>query len=594
MPGVIDWGIASTLTPGTSADAFTRGFRTMMLEIQWGSAETSNNVFSTSYFNTQVSKINGWVADGHKVVLNFGLHHSPGWLRALSDMYFIDETGRSSSTLSGSSNEVANFVFNIAARDLYGQRYVNEVFSRLGTDFYAVRVGGGHFGELNYPDESAWWCYDTNAQTMKVTYGVDPAWLPGETSTNHDKARAFWYFHIDRLSDYLNWQIAAVRTAGYTGPIATLQASDGVRSDPAAPGYTSSKDPETVILTDLDGSNGIEQNEMREGYDHKKMVMSIPGTYAPIVVWPTASQRHTQVPQVAYWADQRRWRKMTENANDGSYEEACTSQRLALTHGIEHIQWIRGEQAYGSTGATESASTMTCGIDALELIVDAGSDPVHVVDDWRTFVTGAPWNAWRSNQWTVSGTNHTVETRTAGGVLTWTDVSGSVARAVARCGWTNNASAAMAALGDCELLARFAFTENTAKARLEFHLRASGNWDTAGLPANSYWLEIATDSATVTLKKSVAGTVSNITTYTSGAGLTTVQQWARFRVVGSDVNVRHWTGARSAEPGTWDLTSAGTAGEVASGVHQIRWNRDAANSGVKTVTFDVLRVVQLV
>ena len=57
------------------------------------------------------------------------------------DVYAPLETGK----------KIANMVFVQKMRDKQ-KAYLQRLFATLGTDFYGVRLGGGWYGELNYPE----------------------------------------------------------------------------------------------------------------------------------------------------------------------------------------------------------------------------------------------------------------------------------------------------------------------------------------------------------------------------------------------------------------------------------------------------------
>src|SRR5439155_24884106 len=76
--------------------------------------------------------------------------------------------------------------------------YTAKVFNELGSDFYAVRVGGGHWGELTYPAtfgsngrvKNSYWAFDADAARSDPV----PGWKPGQASPNGEASKFLnWY-----------------------------------------------------------------------------------------------------------------------------------------------------------------------------------------------------------------------------------------------------------------------------------------------------------------------------------------------------------------------------------------------------------------
>jgi hypothetical protein len=155
-----------------------------------------------------------------------------------------------------------NSVFNTIARSRQA-RYLEQVFRNLGTDWFAVRLGGGWFGELNYPPheyrgrKNCYWAYDEAAQAQCPV----PGWRPGEPK----HAAAFLDWYLESLRQYHDWQIATARR-WYRGKLMMLYPSWGIRSGQI----------ETAVAGNLAGTTSVERNgEIQRGFDWARCIAGI-------------------------------------------------------------------------------------------------------------------------------------------------------------------------------------------------------------------------------------------------------------------------------------------------------------------------------
>jgi hypothetical protein len=144
--------------------------------------------------------------------------------------------------------------------------YINTVFSDLGNDFFAIRLGGGHWGELTYPHHvyqnstNCYWAFDANAKSRNPV----PDWQPGDSSPNKE-AEKFFNWYLDALVDYQNWQISQVRSH-FSGWLMMLYPSWGIR-----PGQV-----DEAIAANLDGTTSAERNgETQRGFDFARQIRAI-------------------------------------------------------------------------------------------------------------------------------------------------------------------------------------------------------------------------------------------------------------------------------------------------------------------------------
>ena len=339
------WGMFSVPT-SASTSLYNSGIRTVVLEMRWANAEPSDNSFNATYFQSQRNRLAAYRAAGLSVVLNMGMHHPPSWLLAKPNARFVNQNG-----VRYTASDEPNLIFGKTLRP-YAQDYLNRVMRELGTSWYAVRVGGGHWGELTYPqlfDNAAntnapcpsrpdgklcnyYWAFDDAAKTTNPV----PGWKPGAPSPNGE-ARRFVNWYLSALTNYQNWQISALRTAGYTGPAAVLYPSWGVRSGQL----------ESAISGNLAGQTSVEINgELQRGFDHSRHIAAL--TDAKAVVWGTWADRdgtldwlsglaRAHVPQLAV---------MGENAGPGTTARVAASIAEARANALTAFFWIRYNEAH--------------------------------------------------------------------------------------------------------------------------------------------------------------------------------------------------------------------------------------------------------
>jgi hypothetical protein len=212
---------------------------------------------------------------GYRLQLDLGMQYPPAWLFDLPHSRYRNQFGQEYHSSSPGRN-MPNFVFNQAVRERLAE-YMENVFSRLGTDWDWVRLGGGFYGEVNYPPHrhdghsNCYWAFDALAQGggSGLPAGVKPCpvpgWLPGAGSLDNRSARQFLDWYHGSLQNYHDWQITTARR-WFSGGLCLLYGSWGIR-----PGWN-----EAAIATHLDGSSPAEKNgEIQTGYDWQRMVAGI-------------------------------------------------------------------------------------------------------------------------------------------------------------------------------------------------------------------------------------------------------------------------------------------------------------------------------
>jgi hypothetical protein len=243
------------------------GVEAKLFYLSWREFYPQEGVKDTAYIAAKKEELRQLREAGFKVILELGYQDAPPWVHQnYANSYYVDQYGEPYTATALFDNGDTNLVFNYELRGLVAT-YLYDAISEFGTDFYAVRLGGGRYGELTYPPTdwngktNRYWAYDQNAQASSPV----PGWTPGSPSPNGEAAK-FLDWYLDSLVDYQNWQISALRATGYNGKIMMLYPSWGIR-----PGQI-----EEAVATNLDGTTSAELNgEIQRGYDFARQVRAI-------------------------------------------------------------------------------------------------------------------------------------------------------------------------------------------------------------------------------------------------------------------------------------------------------------------------------
>ncbi|GIE97069.1 beta-galactosidase [Paractinoplanes rishiriensis] len=232
-----------------------------LVELEWAYAEPVRGRFDEAYLDRIAARVANLTAMGYTISLNAGVQDAPAWLLRLPGARYVDQHGEAYL-----DTDEPNLVFGTGYRYL-AVRYLTKVFAKLGTGFSIVRAGGGHWGELTYPFRldpatgrlrNLYFAFDVNARAKNPV----PAWRPGRPSPN-GQAGKFLSWYLNSLTGYQNWQVQALRTAGYPGRVAMLYPSWGMRAG----------DFERAVATDLGGTSSAEINgEVQRGYDARRQI----------------------------------------------------------------------------------------------------------------------------------------------------------------------------------------------------------------------------------------------------------------------------------------------------------------------------------
>jgi hypothetical protein len=283
-----------SMRAGPAADA--------LVELEWAQAEPVRDHYDERYLDAVAARIAGLRAMGYTISLNTGVQNAPAWLLNLPGARYVDQYGQTYTD----SNE-PNLIFGTGYRRL-AVRYLKKVFARLGGDYSIVRVGGGHWGELTYPSRldpatgrlrNLYYAFDVNAKAASPA----PWWKPGQPSP-HGQAGRFLTWYLNSLVRYQNWQIAALRRAGYPGPVAVLYPSYGMRSG----------DFGRAVATNLGGTSSPEINgEVQRGYDAARQIRALDDPN--VVVYGTWAENADSVTYLSGMARAKGLRSMAETSD---------------------------------------------------------------------------------------------------------------------------------------------------------------------------------------------------------------------------------------------------------------------------------------
>ena len=235
-----------------------------------------------------------------------------------------------------------------------------------------------------------------------------------------------------------------------------------------------------------------------------------------------------------------------------------------LTPGTSYSYTVQALDAAGNVGAAGNTLQVST-------VSDTG---ILFSDTW----TGADGSAWGS-AWTPGATAGTVTRQGGTGQLAVNDTAGGYARAQLT---------GLAARADSDTTVSYRWNAGTPVSYLSIFVRGSGGWRNSYRPTNGYGLELASNSSSVTLWKTVAGTNTSLGTASGAQQVGTGRQWLRLRVSGSTVQYKIWPDGQ-AEPATWRATVTDTS-VTAAGQLFVSLNRGSSNTGAKSVQLDDLAV----
>ncbi len=277
------------------------------LRIDWSGYYTASGVKNTGYKTNITTDIAALQAGSMDIVLDLAMQNTPAWLHTTygDSSYLKNQFAhnfnplRADGATPGIDLGDANIIFNPQVKAEVLQ-FMKDIGTDIGwSNFRYVRLGGGHFNELGFPptaptvaslggltasnasaaDTNCYWSWDINARAqLAAAYpqfavgGISASWVPGQNSPNNE-ASLFLTWHLNALRDFQNWQIAALRTAGYTGRIMMLYPGWGMRP----PGGTDTNgDFNLAVATNLNNtSRGETSSEVQMAHDWVRCIRSM-------------------------------------------------------------------------------------------------------------------------------------------------------------------------------------------------------------------------------------------------------------------------------------------------------------------------------
>jgi len=340
------WGLIGN-NPSYLNDEYAAGVRIKTFSLSWKKISPSKGVTDTFYLERKKTELNQLYQANFGVILLLGYYDVPSWIHEeYPDSYYMNQYG--DRYIDNADAGDANLVFNPVLRDLVAE-YIRYVFSYFGTEFIAVRVGGGRFGELTYPPanyankSNCYWAFDRNALSKSTTLN----WHPGDPSPSGE-AKQFLDVYLNALVDFQNWQINTVRKS-YSGPLMMLYPSWGMR-----PG-----DYEKAVKANLNGSTSAELNgEVQRGYDFARQISAI--TDPDVIVtttWLDADASSDNLPDARYWSPVKYLAYLAnlhsqplplfgENTGQGSRTDMDQSATQMKTYGLLGMAWYNEAELF--------------------------------------------------------------------------------------------------------------------------------------------------------------------------------------------------------------------------------------------------------
>jgi hypothetical protein len=326
------WGLAGGYSGIDMESVRRQGIGLVLVSSSWARAEPIEGTFDEQYFASLRDELARRRAQGFDVIFEVGFHRAPAWLLAKADARFVNQFGEVYT-----DSPEPNLIFARKYRP-FAEHYAAKLFSEVGTDFTAVRVGGGHYGELQYPavfdpargkPQNDYWAFDAEARKANPV----PAWHPCQPAARGEAA-IFLAWYLNSLSMFQNWQVETVRRH-YAGTIAVLYASWGMRAG----------DFEAAVRTSLCGTSSAEVNgEVQRAYDHAGHIAAL--TDPNVAVWGTWAENGGTISWLSSLADAHGLKMMGENSGEDDLAKMTIAIDAARSYGLSAFLWVRASQAF--------------------------------------------------------------------------------------------------------------------------------------------------------------------------------------------------------------------------------------------------------
>ncbi len=350
-PGYL-WGVVGNDSQHLG-DERAAGVAAKVVRVSWADLMTANGVTNTSYVQQKQAEIATLRQAGFNIYVDLGLQNAPAWVHHdYANSYYQDQYG--DTYTAGVDGGDANLVFNPTMRALAAQ-YIQALFTNFGTDFAALRLGGGHYGELTYPaarfdgHTDAYWGFDPSALASNPV----PHWRPGQPSPNGE-ASAFLTWYLQDLTTYQNWQVSTVRQY-YHGALQMLYPGFGMRPSSFS----------AATADNLDGASSAESTgEVEAGTDYARQIAAL--TDANVQVYTTwidcpygnnTSLDPSDWGPVKYLAALARGRQPAlpvsgENTGEGSPATMQFAVAQMMAYGLVGMNWAFDSELYTGQYAT--------------------------------------------------------------------------------------------------------------------------------------------------------------------------------------------------------------------------------------------------
>jgi hypothetical protein len=326
------------------------GIGARVFKLSWREVLPVQDRENTDYIAGKKEELQSIEEAGFRVILSPGFHDPPPWVHEnYPDSYYVDQLGREYYGTDAQDNGEANLVFNRDLRSLVAS-YMGYVFAELGTGFYALRLGGGRYGELTFPpdeydgESNLYWAYDRNAQGSAEAAGI-PNWRPGDPSPG-DEAPRFLDWYLGALAGYQNWQIRMAREAGYGGRVMMLYPGWGVRPGQAREAAAGGLSGDTPAET---------SGEIPRGHDFARQTNALPEPVTVTTTWLDAENDGDGFVDQRFWSPAKYLATLAgdiepalelygENTGGGGPEEMELSAHQMRRHGLLGMAWFNADE----------------------------------------------------------------------------------------------------------------------------------------------------------------------------------------------------------------------------------------------------------
>jgi hypothetical protein len=287
------------------------GGTTVVVGVVWERAQPSRGgPIDLSHAGMQGQDVREQIDEARRlglgVILEPAIQYPPQWAKDAIPA-FRDQAGTPfTSAIPGA--DVRDWVWTQAGRRLVSG-FVRGSLEALRSRFNAidgVRMGGGTFGEAQYPRDDrsidgspAFWAYGSAAQSgVGLADGERatplPGYVYGDGTPRQDRVWAQWY--LGSLASWIHWYALELRNGGWSGPVYVEHPSFGVRD-----GWQPRSRPYEVEL-----AHGTDFGVQMDAY------ASLPNVW-PWSTWADDTDRSNASPSLPD-ADKAAWRKLLEEA----------------------------------------------------------------------------------------------------------------------------------------------------------------------------------------------------------------------------------------------------------------------------------------